>query len=107
MRMFGTSYMMGAFEKMARPWEVAKRGVDPNWSLIKEEHWIHMQPYIQAAIHRMPVLGETQYDFLLNTPDAFTPDGRWILGETPEVKNYFVCAGMNGNSLQAGEPNNP
>jgi len=100
MRMFGTSYMMGAFEKMARPWEVAKRGVDPNWALIKEEHWIHMQPYIQAAIHRMPVLGETQYDFLLNTPDAFTPDGRWILGETPEVKNYFVCAGMNGNSLQ-------
>ena len=41
-----------------------------------------------------------QYDFLLNTPDAFTPDGRWILGETPEVANYFVCAGMNGNSLQ-------
>ena len=37
MRMFGTSYMMGAFEKMARPWEVAKRGVDPNWALIKEE----------------------------------------------------------------------
>ena len=36
----------------------------------------------------------------MNTPDAFTPDGRWILGETPEVARYFVCAGMNGNSLQ-------
>ena len=37
---------------------------------------------------------------LMNTPDAFTPDGAWILGEAPEVANYFVCVGMNGNSLQ-------
>ena len=36
----------------------------------------------------------------MNTPDAFTPDGAWILGEAPEVANYFVCVGMNGNSLQ-------
>lgn len=31
----------------------------------------------------------------------FTPDGQWILGESSEVKNYFVCGSMNGNSLQA------
>merc|ERR1719296_664408 len=100
MRVFGSSFMMGAFEKMARPWEVSKHGMDPEWARVREEHWIHMQPYIQAASHRVPILAETQYDVLLNTPDAFTPDGRWILGETPEVGNYFVCAGMNGNSLQ-------
>ena len=67
---------------------------------MQEEHWLHMEPYIRSVLHRLPILKETQYDFLLNTPDAFTPDGRWILGETPEVGNYFVCAGMNGNSLQ-------
>ena len=37
---------------------------------------------------------------LMNTPDAFTPDGRWLMGEAPEIGNYYVCAGMNGNSLQ-------
>ena len=37
---------------------------------------------------------------LMNTPDAFTPDGQWVIGEAPEVANYFVCVGMNGNSLQ-------
>ena len=37
---------------------------------------------------------------LMNTPDAFTPDGGWILGEAPEIGNYYICAGMNGNSLQ-------
>jgi len=99
-RQFGSSYMMGAFETHARPWDVTKHGIDPDWNQIKEEHWIHFEPYIRAAMHRLPILKETQYDFLLNTPDAFTPDGRWILGETPEVGNYFVCAGMNGNSLQ-------
>merc|ERR1719167_877157 len=99
-RQSGRSFMMGAFESIARPWDVTKHGIDPDWNKIKEEHWIHFEPYIRAAIHRIPILKETQYDFLLNTPDAFTPDGRRILGETPEVGNYFVCAGMNGNSLQ-------
>merc|ERR1719369_2120558 len=99
-RQFGSTFMMGAFETQARPWDVTKHGIDPDWKKIKEEHWIHMEPYMRAAMHRLPILKETQYDFLLNTPDAFTPDGRWILGETPEVGNYFVCVGMNGNSLQ-------
>ena len=89
-RQFGSSYMMGAFEHLARPWDVTRHGIDPDWNQIKEEHWIHFEPYIRAAMHRLPILKETQYDFLLNTPDAFTPDGKWILGETPEVGRYFV-----------------
>ena len=89
-RQFGSSYMMGAFESLARPWDVTRHGIDPEWNQIKEEHWIHFEPYIRAAMHRLPVLKETQYDFLLNTPDAFTPDGKWIFGETPEVGRYFV-----------------
>lgn len=46
------------------------------------------------------MLKDCNYPDLTNSPDNFTPDGRWILGETPEVKNYFVACGMNGNSLQ-------
>ena len=99
-RQLGDRYMMGAFETLARPWDVTKHGIDPDWNTIKEQHWIHFEPYIRAAIQRLPVLQDATYDFLLNTPDAFTPDGRWILGEAHEVANYFVCAGMNGNSLQ-------
>lgn len=48
----------------------------------------------------MPKLKDCQLHTLLNAPDNFTPDGKWILGETPEIDNYFVAAGMNGNSLQ-------
>ena len=68
----------------------------PNWKQIKQEHWIHFKPYNRAAMVRLLILKETRYDFLLNTPD-----GRWILGEDPEVgHHYFVRAGMIGNSLQ-------
>jgi hypothetical protein len=40
-----------------------------------------MSPFIASATNRMPILKEAPYEMLLNTPDAFTPDGRWILGE--------------------------
>jgi 4-methylaminobutanoate oxidase (formaldehyde-forming) len=44
---------------------------------------------------------------LLNGPESFTPDGNFILGEAPELRNYFVCAGFNSagiaNSGGAGQ----
>ncbi|KAK0084432.1 hypothetical protein PV325_007026 [Microctonus aethiopoides] len=52
-------------------------------------------------IKRIPHLQKDSDMTVYNCPDNFTPDGRWILGESPEVKNYFVAVGMNGNSLQA------
>lgn len=57
-------------------------------------------PLWQNAVNRFPILKGCQEPQLVNSPDNFTPDGRWILGEAPEVKNYFVACGMNGNSLQ-------
>ena len=102
-RVWNNSFLMGAFERQARPFDHRRASGDDgivDWSHITEDHWIHMSPYLSSATKRMPILKEAQYDYLLNTPDAFTPDGRWILGEAPEVGNYFVCAGMNGNSLQ-------
>jgi hypothetical protein len=55
---------------------------------------------LEQSLRRIPALKECGLKFLRNDPDNFTPDGKWILGETPEIDNYFVAAGMNGNSLQ-------
>ena len=108
LRSWNDSFLMGAFEPRARPWKLKENrfmqshtpGVEGDWTDITEEHWIHMSPFIAAVTNRLPILKQVPYDTLINTPDAFTPDGRWILGEAPEVGNYYVCAGMNGNSLQ-------
>ena len=32
---------------------------------------------------------------LVNGPDAYTPDGNFVLGPAPEVPNFFVASGMN------------
>lgn len=62
--------------------------------------FIVLEPLWEKAVHRIPLLKSCHNPNLTNSPDNFTPDGRWILGEVPEVKNYFVACGMNGNSLQ-------
>lgn len=51
----------------------------------------------------MPILEEVKKPVIVNSPDNFTPDGRWLMGETPSLNNYFVACGMNGNSLQVRE----
>nr|CAD7398058.1 unnamed protein product [Timema cristinae] len=96
-------FMVGGFEKEAKP---AFNGGDVplDWKNNLPQDWKHFMPLWEKAIHRFPVLKDIGSATLSNSPDNFTPDGRWILGETPEVTNYFVAVGMNGNSLQAGNP---
>ncbi len=36
---------------------------------------------------------------LLNGPESFTPDGNFILGEAPELRNFFVAAGFNSAGI--------
>ncbi len=54
------------------------------------------------SIVRMPTLEDIGIRKLTNGPDAFTPDGNFILGEAPEVINYFVGAGFNAFGIAAG-----
>ena len=46
----------------------------------------------------MPVLSDADVVQLVNGPEAFTPDGEFLLGES-EVKGYFVAAGFNAHGI--------
>ncbi len=35
-------------------------------------------------------------------PESFTPDGSPIVGESPELRNYFVAAGLNSIGILTG-----
>jgi hypothetical protein len=35
-------------------------------------------------------------------PESFTPDLAPIVGEAPELRNYFVCAGLNSIGITTG-----
>jgi len=54
---------------------------------------------MENAIQRTPCLETAKVKMLLNGPESFTPDGNFILGEAPEVRNYFVCAGFNSAGI--------
>ncbi|XP_020283596.1 pyruvate dehydrogenase phosphatase regulatory subunit, mitochondrial-like [Pseudomyrmex gracilis] len=92
--------LLGWFEPDAKSAFGSGNVPTKNWTDYVKSDQTHWQPLWDKAVHRLPILKEVKHLNIYNCPDNFTSDGRWILGESPEVKNYYVAVGMNGNSLQ-------
>jgi 4-methylaminobutanoate oxidase (formaldehyde-forming) len=90
--------LMGGFEPVAKPWTVDPVPADFQFQLLGED-WEQFEPLMKNAIHRTPCLETAEVKMLLNGPESFTPDGNFILGEAPELRNYFVCAGFNSSGI--------
>jgi len=59
------------------------------------ENLEHFEPYLEACMKRFPILEKTGIRKFFAGPESFTPDTNTLLGEVPEVKNFFVCCGLN------------
>ena len=90
--------LMGGFEPKAKPWKVDPIPSTFQFQLLDED-WQQFEPLMLNAIHRTPCLETAKVKMLLNGPESFTPDGNFILGEAPELRNYFVCAGFNSAGI--------
>ncbi|HVJ44122.1 MAG TPA: FAD-dependent oxidoreductase [Dongiaceae bacterium] len=91
-------FIMGGFEPRAKPWDVERIPDTFEFQLLPED-WEHFDVLLQSALHRTPCLETAEVKQLLNGPESFTPDGNFILGEAPEVANYFVAAGFNSAGI--------
>ena len=60
-----------------------------------QEDFEHFEPYLSAATKRIPSLAKVGIRKFFSGPESFTPDTNSLLGEVPEVKNFFVCCGFN------------
>ncbi len=60
-----------------------------------QENFEHFEPYLKSAIKRFPVLETAGIRKFFSGPESFTPDTNTLLGEVPEIKNFFVCCGLN------------
>ena len=89
---------MGGFEPKAKPWRVDPIPATFQFELLDED-WDQFEPLMTAAIHRTPCLETAKVKMLLNGPESFTPDGNFILGEAPELRNFFVAAGFNSAGI--------
>jgi 4-methylaminobutanoate oxidase (formaldehyde-forming) len=90
--------LMGGFEPQAKPWAVDPIPADFQFQLLGED-WDQFEVLMQNALHRTPCLETAKIKMLLNGPESFTPDGNFILGEAPQLRNYFVCAGFNSAGI--------
>ena len=93
--------MIGLFEPMCAPWKV--EGVPDDFSFGEiQPDWDRMGPYLEKAMARVPISMEIGVKKFFCGPESFTPDLAPIVGEAPELKNYFVAAGLNSIGIITG-----
>ena len=96
--------MVGAFEPVAKPYGMGGLPTDQPF-LQLDEDWEHLAPIYEAACERIPILTDVGIRLFFNGPESFTPDDRYLLGETPELRNHWVATGFNSIGMQsAGVP---
>lgn len=92
--------VVGAFEPGAIP--LSSKDLPENTSFIElPENWEQFELPMLKAIEAVPLVEELGIRHFMNGPESFTPDNRFILGEAPEVKNFFVAAGFNSQGILA------
>ncbi|MFS2179538.1 FAD-dependent oxidoreductase [Rhizobium pisi] len=86
--------VMGGYEPNPIPW--AEKGVPDGFHYtLLDSNFDHFEQIMEQALGRVPALENVGVKQLLNGPESFTPDGNFILGEAPELKNFFIGAGFN------------
>jgi 4-methylaminobutanoate oxidase (formaldehyde-forming) len=90
--------VMGGFEPVAKPWKVDPIPSSFQFQLLDED-WDQFEVLMTNAIHRTPCLETAEIKMLLNGPESFTPDGNFILGEAPGLRQYYVCCGFNSAGI--------
>ncbi len=66
------------------------------------ENFEHFEPYLEAALKRVPILEKAGIRKFFAGPESFTPDTNTLLGEVPEFKNLFACCGLNSIGIGSG-----
>ena len=97
----GGGLMIGLFEPDAAAWAV--EGIPKDFSFGEiEPDWERMAPFLEKAMRRVPSSAHVGMKKFFCGPESFTPDLAPIVGEAPEMKNYFVAAGLNSIGILSG-----
>jgi 4-methylaminobutanoate oxidase (formaldehyde-forming) len=93
--------LVGGFEGDPAPWAVD--GVPEEFvHRLLPVNWPIFEPIVRNAARRVPAFEHAQIAKIINGPEAFTPDGEFILGEAPGVRGFFVAAGFCAYGIAAG-----
>ncbi len=93
--------LVGLFEPVCAPWKVGGVPEDFSFGEITPD-WDRMGQYVEKAMSRVPSSLEVPVRKFFCGPESFTPDLQPVVGEAPELKNYFVAAGLNSIGILTG-----
>ncbi len=97
--------LIGWFEPTAKPWGMNTRaggGIPDDFCFDSLPPDLdHIAPLVESATHRMPLLSDLGIRLFFNGPEAFTPDDRYLLGESPDVPGLFLACGFNSIGIQS------
>ena len=92
--------LVGAFEPVAKPWALENIPRDFCFDELPIDY-DHFEPVLQKAMARLPILETTGIATWFNGPESFTPDDRFLLGETAQIHDLFVACGFNSIGIQS------
>ena len=93
--------VMGGYEPNPVPWTLDDVPDDFEFKLF-EDDWDHFEQHIAQAVARVPALETAGIKKMIHGPESFTPDGNFILGQAPELTNFYVGAGFNAFGIASG-----
>ena len=91
--------LIGFFEPKGKALPDSKIPEDSEFLNLPDD-WDHLSRELELASERLPILKRIGMHTFFNGPESFTPDGRWVLGEAPTLRNFFVAAGFNSIGIQ-------
>jgi 4-methylaminobutanoate oxidase (formaldehyde-forming) len=90
--------LMGGYERDPAPWGLDGIPRDFSHKLLAPD-WERFGALMELAISRVPAIDRAEVIALINGPEAFTPDGEFIMGEAPNVRGFFVAAGFCAHGI--------
>ena len=93
--------MVGLFEPVCAPWKIEGIPADSSFLELPPD-WERMVPFLERAMSRVPITAQVGMKKFFCGPESFTPDLRPIVGEAPELRGYFVAAGLNSIGILTG-----
>lgn len=97
----GGGLMVGLFEGEGAPWNIRSIPEDFSFGQITPD-WERMTPYLERAMSVVPATLDVGAKHFFCGPESFTPDNAPIIGPAPELRNYYVAAGLNSIGILSG-----
>jgi len=94
----GGGLVMGGYERDPAPWAWEQGPPASFNNTLLPEDWERFEPLAEGAFSLVPAMTSAEVVKLINGPEAFTPDGEFILGES-EVAGFFVAAGFCAHGI--------